>query len=363
MKAKKIVAILMSTVLTASVLVGCGSSENSGADTSSEKTVIGLVTDEGGLNDKSFNQSADTGVKKAKEEFDIDYKTIESSKKEDYEPNLQALVEEKSNLTFAVGFQLSAAMKNIAAANPDSHFAIIDEVVEAPNVQSITFKEEEGSFLMGVIAGKMTKTNKIGFIGGKDFPTIQKFESGFLAGVKAVNPEAAKGLECTDEEGKQPGQYVKYADSFNDPNKGYEIAKSLYDSGCDVVYHASGGTGTGMFKAAKELKEKGKEVWGIGVDMDQTITLPEYADVILSSMIKKVDLATYEATKDVVDGKFEAGHKVLGIKEGGIGIAETTSKNTPEEVVNEVKSYEKKIADGEIVVPADRKGAKEFKLQ
>ncbi|GAA0126180.1 BMP family lipoprotein [Clostridium senegalense] len=366
MKAKKLVAILMSAMLTASVLVGCGSSAGNGEEKDNagteSKIMIGLATDEGGLNDKSFNQSADTGVKKAQEEFGLDYKPIESSKKEDYEPNLQALVDEGSALTFAVGFQLSKAMENIAKANPDSHFAIIDENVEGvDNVQSITFKEEEGSFLMGVIAGKMTKTNKIGFIGGKDFPTINKFESGFVAGVKAVNPNAVVGLESPD--GENPGPNVKYADSFTDTNKGYELAKSLYDSGCDVIYHASGATGTGMFKAAKELKDKGKEVWGIGVDMDQTITLPEYADVILSSMIKKVELATYEASKDAKDGKFEGGHKVLGIKEGGIDIAETTSKNTPQDVVELAQQYKEKISKGEVVVPADRKGAKEFKAE
>ncbi|WP_461613761.1 BMP family lipoprotein [Clostridium sp. Marseille-QA1073] len=366
MKMKRLVAVLTSAILTAGVLVGCGSSatkENEGGASTGEgkksEIMIGLATDEGGLNDKSFNQSADEGVKKAVEEFGVEYKPIESKKKEDYEPNLQALVDAGSDLTFAIGFQLDKATESAAKNNPDSKFAIIDATVDAPNVMSITFKEEEGSFLMGVIAGKMTKTNQIGFIGGKDFDTIQKFESGFVAGVKAVNPEAGKLLESPD--GKKAGKNVKYADSFDDTNKGYELAKALYDSGCDVIYHSAGGVGIGMFKAAKELKDAGKEVWAIGVDKDQAVSVPEYADIILSSMIKRVDVGTYDATKAVVNNEFKAGHIELGLKDGGVGIAETTEKNTPKEVIDLAKDYEQKMIKGEIKAPATREEAKNFK--
>lgn len=368
MKMKRLVAVLTSAILTAGVLAGCGSSatkENEGGAAAGEgkksEIMIGLATDEGGLNDKSFNQSADEGVKKAVEEFGVEYKPIESKKKEDYEPNLQALVDAGADLTFAIGFQLDKATESAATNNPESKFAIIDAVVDAPNVTSITFKEEEGSFLMGVIAGKMTKSNQVGFIGGKDFDTIQKFESGFVAGVKAVNPEAGKLLESPD--GQKAGKNVKYADSFDDTNKGYELAKSLYNSGCDVIYHAAGGVGIGMFKAAKELKDAGKEVWAIGVDKDQAAEpdLKEYADVILSSMIKRVDVGTYDAIKELVNNEFKAGHKVLGAKEGGIGIAETTEKNTPKDVIDLAKEYEQKMINGEMTAPATRAEAKEFK--
>lgn len=368
MKMKRLVAVLTSAILTAGILGGCGSAateENQGGAASGEKNkseiMIGLATDEGGLNDKSFNQSADEGVKKAIDEFGVKYKPIESKKKEDYEPNLQALVDYGADLSFAIGFQLDKATKNAAENNPESKFAIIDAVVDAPNVTSITFKEEEGSFLMGVIAGKMTKTNQIGFIGGKDFDTIQKFESGFVAGVKAVNPEAGKLLESPD--GKKPGKNVKYADSFDDTNKGYELAKSLYNAGCDVIYHSAGGVGIGMFKATQELKDAGKEVWAIGVDKDQAAEedLKKYAGVILSSMIKRVDVATYDATKAIVNGEFKAGHIELGLKDGGVGIAETTAKNTPKDVVDLAKDYEQKIIKGEVKVPATREAAKNFK--
>ncbi|GAA0123387.1 MAG: BMP family ABC transporter substrate-binding protein [Clostridium argentinense] len=366
MKMKRLVAVLTSAILTAGILGGCGSAATDGNDGSAasgeekkSEIMIGLATDEGGLNDKSFNQSADEGVKKAVEEFGVKYKPIESKKKEDYEPNLQALVDAGADLSFAIGYQLDKATTNAAENNPENKFAIIDAVVDAPNVMSITFKEEEGSFLMGVIAGKMTKSNQIGFIGGKDIDTIQKFESGFVAGVKAVNPEAAKLLESPD--GEKPGKNVKYADSFDDSNKGYELAKSLYNAGCDVIYHSAGGVGIGMFKAAQELKDSGKEVWAIGVDKDQAVSVPEYAGVILSSMIKRVDVGTYNATKDVVNGEFKSGHTVLGLKDGGVGIAETTEKNTPKDVVDLAKDYEQKIIKGEIKAPATREEAKNFK--
>lgn len=356
MNKKKVVAVLTAVAVVATLFVGCGTK----TETAKSDVTIGLSTDEGGLNDKSFNQSANEGVNKAKEEFGFNYSAIESKKKEDYTANLEALIENGSNLTFAVGFQMADAMTEVAKNHADKNFAIIDSVVDLPNVASITFKEQEGSFLMGIIAGKMTKTNKVGFIGGKDFDLINRFEAGFAAGVKAVNPEAAKGLISPD--GKSAGTTVKYADSFDDSAKGYELAKSLYQDGCDVVYHAAGGVGIGLFKAAKELKDGGKEVWAIGVDMDQSLTVPEYADVILSSMMKRVDTATYNESKAIVKNEFKGGTvTTLGLKEQGVGIAPTSDKNVPKDVLDEVKKYEDKVIAGEITVPANRQEAMDFK--
>jgi len=362
MNKKKVVAILTAVAVVATLFVGCGkdSAETPVTEAPKSEVVVGLSTDEGGLNDKSFNQSADEGVKKAGTEFGFAYKPIESKKKEDYSANLESLIEEGSNLTFAIGFQMADAVTEVAKAHTDKNFAIIDSVVELPNVASITFKEQEGSFLMGIIAGKMTKTNKIGFIGGKDFEAINRFETGFAAGVKAVNPEAAKGLISAD--GKSTGTTVKYADSFEDTTKGYELAKSLYQDGCDIIYHAAGGVGIGLFKAAKELKDSGKPVWAIGVDMDQSLTVPEYADIILSSMMKRVDTATYNQAKAIAKGEFKGGVSiVLGLKEAGVGIAATSDKHVPKDVLDEVKKYEDKVIAGEIVVPATRPEVISFK--
>lgn len=353
MNKKKVVALVASTMMVVSLFTGCSSSTPKTSTSTVAKTVIGLSTDQGGLNDKSFNQSADTGIKKAQKEFSLDYKALESKVKEDYQPNLEALVNNKSNLIFGVGFQMEQALTDTAKKYTTNNFVIIDDVIALPNVESITFKEQEGSFLMGVIAGKMTKTNKIGFIGGIDSALINKFEAGFAAGVKSVNPTAAVGLVSKD--GKTPGTMVKYAGSFNDSTIGYEDAKSLYSSGCDVVYHAAGGVGLGLFKAAKEMKDAGKSDWAIGVDMDQAVTVPEYSSVILSSMIKRVDTATYGACKDVVDKSFKGGkHIELGLKEDGIGIAPTSSVNTPKSVLDLVKKYQDEIIAGKIVVPSTR---------
>ena len=356
MNKKKVVAVLTAVAVVATLFVGCGTKK----EAAKSDILIGLSTDEGGINDKSFNQSANDGVTKAKEEDGFNYKFIESVKKEDYAANLESLVEEGANLTFAIGFQMADAMAEVAKNHADKNFAIIDSVVELPNVASITFKEQEGSFLMGIIAGKMTKTNKVGFIGGKDFDLINRFEAGFAAGVKAVNPEAAKGLTSGD--GKSAGTTVKYADSFGDTVKGYELAKSLYQDGCDVVYHAAGGVGIGLFKAAKELKDGGKEVWAIGVDMDQSLTVPEYADIILSSMMKRVDTATYNQSKSIVKNEFAGGTvTTLGLKEQGVGIAPTSDKNVPKAILDEVKTFEDKVIAGDIVVPATRQEVIDFK--
>lgn len=368
MKMKRIVALMATVAMSATLLVGCKSGESSSSEKPSEgdkkpateSTVsVGLVTDEGGINDKSFNQTANEGVKKAEKEFGIKYKYVESQKKEDYEPNIESLIADGSQLTYAIGYQLADAVKAASENNPETKFCLIDSVVKAPNVQSVTFKEEEGSFLMGVIAGLTTKTNKVGFIGGKDMETIVKFEAGFAAGVNAVNPEAAKGLVSPD--GTAPGSTIKYADSFVDTNKGYELGKSLYDAGCDVVYHAAGGVGVGLFQVTQELRKSGEDVWAIGVDKDQAKELDgEFADVILSSMMKRVDIATYEAAKAMVDGKFKAEVKSLGIAEGGVGMAESTSTNTKPEVIKKAEDYQNQIKEGKIKVPGTREEVIKF---
>jgi basic membrane protein A len=372
MNKKRIVAVMAATVVMATLFAGCAkSSENNTATQTPQATAqpgkktfkVGLSTDQGGLNDKSFNQAADAGINKAKAEFGIQYKAIESKQKEDYEPNLDALVNDGNDLVFGVGFQMETAVENIAKKYPDKKFAIIDSVaVDNPNdanakqlanVQSIMFKENEGSFLVGIIAGKSTKSHKIGFIGGIDGELIQRFETGFAAGVKAVDPDAAKGLIDRTT--------VKYAGSFDDVNKGYELAKSLINDGCDVIYHAAGGVGIGMFKAVKEANDAGKKVWAIGVDQDQAATVPEYAKYILTSCLKRVDSGTYNATKDLVNGQFKGGTQlVLGLKEDGVGIAPSSNVNVPADVLTLEKKYEDAVKSGKITVPGKKGEAKDF---
>ncbi|GIM29479.1 BMP family ABC transporter substrate-binding protein [Clostridium polyendosporum] len=274
---------------------------------------------------------------------------LESKQEEDYEPNLKKLAKD-SDLTFAIGFLMKDSLTKISKDMGEKNFAIIDAVVDSSNVKSIVFKEDEGSFLMGIIAGKMTKTNKVGFIGGVDGSTVQKFESGYNAGVKAVNPAAAEGLISR--------KTVKYVGSFSDPKKGYELAKVLYNDGCDVIYHASGSSGLGLLKAAKESKK-----WAIGVDQDQAVTAPDYKEAILSSMVKKVDAAAYEASKEVIEGKFRGGKAnilVIGLKGDGVGMAPTTKNNTPQDVIDLADKYKNAIVDGKFKVPSKLEEVREF---
>lgn len=346
MNKKRILAAITTIVVTASLFVGCGKTATDKSET--KKVKIGLATDEGGLNDKSFNQASDEGIKKAEKELkNIEYKPIESKKKDEYQANLQALVDSDAELIFGVGYQMEDDVKTISEKYPDKKFAIIDSVVDAKNVVSLNFKEQEGSFLMGVIAGKTTKSNKIGFIGGKDFEVINRFAAGYIAGAKTVN--------------KDIKVIVKYANDFANPGIGEELAKTMYNEGCDVVYHAAGGTGIGLFKAAKEMTTADKKVWAIGVDKDQAAGLPEYADVILSSMIKRVDIATFDTVKDFVNGKFEGGvNEVLGLKEEGVDIAKSSEKNVQKDVLDLVEKYRKAIIDGKIVVPSTKEEAEKF---
>lgn len=349
MNKKRLLALAAAAIMTVSLFAGCGGQKQGTGETNQTKKIkVGLATDEGGLNDKSFNQAADQGIKKAMEELkNIDYKPIESKKKDEYQPNLQALVDNGSDIVFGVGFQMGDAMTAIAKKYPDKKFAIIDSEVKEKNVVSLNFKEQEGSFLTGVIAGKMTKSNKIGFIGGKDFELINRFAAGYIAGAKTVNPNVQFD--------------IRYAADFANPTKGEELATSMYNGGCDVIYHAAGGTGLGLFKATKAMTKADKKLWAIGVDQDQALTVPEYADVILTSMVKRVDTATYDTVKGIAAGTFDGGQsKVFTLKDKGVDIAGTSSKNTPKDILDLVEKYRTAIVDGKITVPATKEDAAKF---
>ncbi|AKA70956.1 BMP family lipoprotein [Clostridium scatologenes] len=357
MNKKKLTALCVSAIMAVSLFAGCGSSQQQGGSGSSTaKTVkVGLVTDEGGLNDKSFNESADKGIKKAKDELkNIDYKAIESKKKDEYQPNLQALVDNKSDIIFGIGYQMADQVTDMAKKYPDKKFAIIDQEIKAKNVVSLTFKEEEGSFLVGLIAGKTTKSNKIGFIGGKDFELINKFAAGYMAGAKTVNPNVQFD--------------IRYANDYANPTKGEELATSMYNGGCDVIYHAAGGTGLGLFKATKNMTKPDKKLWAIGVDQDQAVGIvdsqkkPLYEDVILTSMMKRVDTATYDTISSLAkDSKFAGGTtKVYGLKENGVDIAPSSNKNVPKDILDLVAKYKTAIIDGKIKVPTTKDEAAKF---
>jgi Uncharacterized ABC-type transport system, periplasmic component/surface lipoprotein len=309
-----------------------------------------MVTGIGGVDDKSFNQSSWEGLERFAKDNHLktgsDVKYLESTQPSDFAPNLNQLVVQKYNLIVAIGFQMQLDLQKIAQQHSDQNFALIDSVAvdknnkPLKNVASLTFKEQQGSFLVGVVAGLTTKTNKVGFIGGVNSALIKKFESGFKAGVKTVNPKAQI--------------YTQYAGSFVSPDKGRNIAATLYSKGADIIYASAGDTGNGVFTEAKSRAKSGKKVWVIGVDRDQYDQgLPQ--NVTLTSMVKRVDQAIYDASAKAKSGKFPGG-KVLeyGLAEKGVGIAPTT-KNVKPSVLATVKQYQKKIIDGSVVVPTTDK--------
>jgi basic membrane protein A len=264
---------------------------------------------------------------------------LQAHAQEDYRPNLSLLEGRKVALAVGVGFLLEDAVAAEAKAHPQQRYLLIDSPIldaegkpaTAPNVASVTFREQEGSFLAGVLAGLVSKT-QIGFIGGMQVPLIRRFEAGFRAGVQAVNPGAAKNL------------VVEYTGSFDDSSTGKRVAQALYGRGADVVFQAAGADGLGAVAAAGEA---GK--WIIGVDSDQAHLAPK---VVLTSMVKHVDYAVYLAVKDLAQGKFTAGNRELGLAEGGVGLA-PVRVDFPDKaaVLAKVEGYRKAIAAGSLTVP------------
>jgi basic membrane protein A len=350
---KKKAGLLLSLTLAASTILGaCGNADKAedkkeGGKASNFK--VGMVTDTGGVDDKSFNQSAWEGLTKFGKDNGLKenegYRYLQSEKEADYIPNLTKFAESNYNLTFGIGFLMADAVGKVADQFPKNQFAIVDMVVDKKNVTSITFKENEGSFLMGVVAALTTKTNKVGFIGGVESDLIKKFQYGFIAGVKSVNPD----IEVVSQ----------YAGDFNAASKGTQLASTMYGQGVDVIYHAAGGTGNGVFTEAKNRKKKGETVWVIGVDRDQHQEgMPE--NVTLTSMVKRVDVAVEEVAKEAMEGTLKGGSiKEFGLKEEGVGIAPTTD-NVSKEALAKVDEYKQKILNGEIKVPGTEKEYKEY---
>ncbi|MGG3889128.1 BMP family lipoprotein [Metabacillus fastidiosus] len=340
---------LLSTILTA--CGGGGTNEQGNEGKKDDQFTVAMVTDVGGVDDKSFNQSAWEGLQafgKANglEKGSNGYDYLQSKSDADYATNLNTLARKDFDLIYGIGYLLQSAVDEVAQQQKDTHFAIVDSVVEQPNVASITFKEHEGSFLVGVVAGLTTKTNKVGFVGGVEGDLIKKFQVGFEQGVKAVNPKAKVD--------------VQYAGAFDAADKGKQIASSMYGSGTDIIYHAAGATGNGVFSEAIDLKveDPNRDIWVIGVDRDQheegngkTKDGKEF-NVTLTSMVKRVDVAVQDLSERAKKGDFPGGEVIeYGIEEDAIRIA-TSDGHLSEEVKGKVQEYTDKINKGEIKVSA-----------
>lgn len=351
--------MLLIGILVFSV-VGCSSSDTPSEEaeepTETEETEetpagealkVAMVTDEGGVHDQSFNQSAWEGLQRAQEELGVEVSYQESQQDADFAPNFETLLDAGNDLIWGVGFKLADAVLDAALANPDQKYAIVDHSYgdDTPdNVVGVMFMQEQPSFLVGYIAGKMTETNKVGFVGGVAGDIIWAFDYGYQAGVQYAAHELGKEIEILNQ----------YAESFSDVAKGKAIAQQMYQQGADIVFHAAGDVGTGVIEAAKE---QGK--WAIGVDRDQNYLAP---DNVLTSAMKRVDVGVYNVVKDLVEGKFPGGQTITyGLADGGaVDIAPTSNKHVPQEILDEVEELKQKIIDGEIVVPYNQETFEEF---
>jgi len=290
-----------------------------------EEIAPALLFDLGGKFDKSFNEASFNGAEKFKSETGVEYVEFEISNEAQREQALRRFAEDGRSPIVMVGFSWAPTLETIAAEYPELQFALIDAVVEAPNVQSLVYKEQEGSYLVGIMAAHAAKTNKVGFVGGMDIPLIRKFACGYVGGAKAAG--------ATDVIQNYTGDTPA---AWNDPTKGGEIAKSQIDQGAEVIYAAAGGTGIGVLQAAADAGKL-----GIGVDSNQNMLQP---GKILTSMVKRVDVGVYNAFTDASKGEFKPGVNNLGVKEGGVDYA--MDDNNAELVSEEMKAaVEKAKAD------------------
>ena len=372
---KKLLVLLLVVGLAVTVFAGCKT-----APPVVTKIKVGLCTDVGGRGDRSFNDSALRGLETwaVKVEYvqgggysaitDAQYTAsipddlknmnitalnvepivLESKAKEDYIPNIQNLVEQQNcQLVIGVGFMLAGAIGESALKYPDTKFMLIDatpvdadgNTIDPANVVSYLFKENECGYLVGAIAGYVTNTNKVGYVGGMAIPPVLRYEAGYRAGVKTTNPTATI--------------YGQYTNSFTDPSLGKTATDAQIGLGADVIFHAAGATGNGMFQA---ICEKGAPYWGIGVDVDMGLDPNLCPDRTLTSSIKHVDLATYDAIKSVVNNAFQSGAITLSLKDGGVGYApDHVADVLTQDQITKIENLRTMIINGTITVPEDPK--------
>ena len=294
---------------------------------------IGMVTDVGGVNDGSFNQSAWEGLQRAGEAFGCEVKYIESKGDADYVPNIESFLDEDYDLIVCVGYMMADAVRDAAELYPDQKFAIIDDASNADldNVTCMMFEQEHASYLVGLAAGYTTESNIVGFVTGAANETMNSFGYGYCAGVLDANPDAT---------------ILQYnANNFGDASGGKTAVNTMVTKGADVVFHAAGGTGIGVIDGCKENK-----IWAIDVDSDQSPLAPE---TILTSALKRVDNACYDATKKTILGTLEGGVETYDLAAGGVDIAPTTD-NLSKDVLEKIEKAKKDIIAGDLVVPKNQ---------
>ena len=336
-------------MLMVGLVAGCTSSTTTPASTTPAKSTVkaAMVTDIGGLGDKSFNDLADAGLQRANKELGAQVKVLESKAPTDYESNLTNLANAGYNPIFAVGFLMTDTVSKVSTTYPDVTFAGIDEGFTPPikNVVGLNFKEQEGAYLAGYLAGKLTTMTSvdprinaqplIGFVGGMNIPPVQRYQAGYIAGAKAANPAVqVKSI---------------YTGSFTDQQKGLEAGKALIGQGCDIIFAAAGQTGLGTAKACQDNK-----ALFIGVDADQFLTIPGIGDTIITSAVKKVDNAVFLTVKRQADGTLKGGEDVLfGLKDDGVGLSPYHDWDTklPADLKAAIDKAKADVIAGTVTVP------------
>ncbi len=316
---------------------------------------VGLTYDIGGRGDQSFNDSAAAGIDEAAAELGITFSEAEPNADGSNRAELLQLQADQSDLVIGVGFLFAGDVAAVASENPDVNFAVVDDamldfdnggVPVGENIAGLTFAEEQGSYLVGVAAALKTETNTVGFIGGvSGFGLIEKFEAGFAAGVASVDPDITIISQYITE--------FPDFDGFNAPDRAQEVASAMYAQDADIIYHAAGGSGAGLFEAAKATSEStGSKVWGIGVDSDQYNTVsPEVQEYVLTSMLKRVDSAVLEITRAHADGSFAAGNTVYDLSTNGVGYS--TSGGFVDDIVDDLEAAKADIVSGSVTVPTE----------
>jgi len=347
MKKKILAALLCATMAVSMMACGSASDTASNTDTAAESSEagadaeatadasefkIGLVTDVGGVNDQSFNQSAWEGLQEAESKLGVTVNYLESKTDSDYNGNIESFIDEDYDLIICVGYMLADATKAAAEANPDVNFAIIDDAsIDLDNVTSLTFKAEQASYLVGYVAGLTTEKNNVGIVLGMASETMHGFGYGYTAGVLDANPECKV-------------QQIN-ANTFSDSAVGKTSANTMITNGADIIFQAAGATGIGVIEACNEA---GDGIYAIGVDQDQAYLAP---DTVLTSAMKRVDVAVYDTVEDLVNGELKGGNVVYDLAAGGVDIAPTQDLLSPD-VISAVEDVKKKIVSGEITVPA-----------
>lgn len=345
---KKIINILLVIALVVAAFTGCAQKPKEG-NKAAEKVKVGVIYTKAKLGGNSFNDLVFEGVKKAQADFGIEYTNVEPNTTADQENALETMSSSNEyGLVIVVGEEQKDVLKKIAEKYPEQKYAYIDAILDLPNIASYAAKEHEGSFLVGVLAAlaKEEKVNsildensKFGFIGGVNTPLINKFYTGYLAGIKYINP---KNEVIAD-----------YVGGFNDPSTAKVITSSMNQKGVEVVYHAAGASGIGMFQAANE-----KGFLAIGVNSNQNALYP---DNIMATMLKKVDAAAYSAINDIIEGKFSQGANYLGLKEEGVGYTvEGSNIKLSEETIAKINEIKDKVNSGELQIPDTAQGVDEF---